>query len=73
MALPKKNVTFQIKGSKATSARVDENSEVKTRYVEQWFNVEFVAAEEKVYFLRKGGVRGAEMKEFSHDLVNDMV
>tara|TARA_R110002167_G_C12543765_1_gene640250 strand:+ start:503 stop:706 length:204 start_codon:yes stop_codon:yes gene_type:complete len=66
------DIDFQIKGSKAITARKDDKSEEKSTYVTQWFDCRYVAKEKQAYFLRNGGVLGAKMKEYNLELIKSL-
>tara|TARA_R100000742_G_C4271656_1_gene90642 strand:+ start:1259 stop:1456 length:198 start_codon:yes stop_codon:yes gene_type:complete len=61
---------FEIKGSKAITIRV--NKKEHTEYVDQWFKCEYDASTKKAYFLRKGGVRGAQVQDLPKALVANL-
>ena len=53
-------IEFEVKGSVAKTVRKDDKE--TTAYVTQWFNAVYDTKTKKAYYVRAGGVQGAELE-----------
>jgi len=53
-------IEFEIEGSVAKTIRKD--GKITTKYVTQWFNAAYDTKTKKAFYLRAGGVQGADLE-----------